>query len=117
MEKDQWPVPLISYPFVRQILKVLAWFVVCGGDCRYKWEKKSGNFLELKENLRNFVSSSEKTTSEWQEKKTISLTIKNSKIMVKKNEKESPRALNEEELESVNGGGGGGNRKRRKYES
>ena len=37
--------------------------------------------------------------------------------MVKKNEKESPRALNEEELESVNGGGGGGNRKRRKYES
>ena len=36
--------------------------------------------------------------------------------MVKKNEKESPRALNEEELESVNGGGGGGNRKRRKYE-
>ena len=36
--------------------------------------------------------------------------------MVKKNEKESPRALNEEELESVNGGGGG-NRKRRKYES
>ena len=38
--------------------------------------------------------------------------------MVKKNEKESPRALNEEDLESVNGGsGGGGNRKRRKYES
>ena len=37
--------------------------------------------------------------------------------MVKKNEKESPRALNEEELKSVNGGGGGGgNRKRRKYE-
>ena len=37
--------------------------------------------------------------------------------MVKKNEKESPRALNEEELESVNGGGGGGNRKRKKKES
>ena len=28
----------------------------------------------------------------------------------------SARALNEEELKSVNGGGGGGNRKRRKYE-
>ena len=39
--------------------------------------------------------------------------------MVKKNEEESPRALKEKELESVNGGGGGGggNRKRRKYES
>ena len=37
--------------------------------------------------------------------------------MVKKNEKESPRALNEEELESVNGGSGGGNRKRKKKES
>ena len=37
--------------------------------------------------------------------------------MTQKNEKESPRALNEEELESVNGGGGGGNRKRKKYES
>ena len=38
--------------------------------------------------------------------------------MVKKNEKESPHALNEEELESVNGGGGGGgNRKRKKHES
>ena len=38
--------------------------------------------------------------------------------MVKKNEKENPRALNEEELKSVNGGGGGGgNRKRRKNES
>ena len=37
--------------------------------------------------------------------------------MVKKNEEESPRALKEKELESVNGGGGGGgNRKRRKYE-
>ena len=36
--------------------------------------------------------------------------------MVKKNEEESPRALKEKELESVNGGGGG-NRKRRKYES
>ena len=33
--------------------------------------------------------------------------------MVKKNEKESPRALNEEELESVNGGGGGDNRRRK----
>ena len=59
---------------------------------------------------------SEQTTFERQENK--SLTIKNSKIMVKKNEKESPRALNEEELESVNGGGGGGgNRKRKKKES
>ena len=38
--------------------------------------------------------------------------------MVKKNEEESPRALKEKELESVNGGGGGGgNRKRRKHES
>jgi hypothetical protein len=38
--------------------------------------------------------------------------------MVKKNEEESPRALKEKELESVNGGGGGGgNRKKRKYES
>ena len=39
--------------------------------------------------------------------------------MVKKNEEESPRALKEKELESVNGGsGGGGNRKRKKkYES
>ena len=37
--------------------------------------------------------------------------------MVKKNEEESPRALKEKELESVNGGGsGGGNRKKRKYE-
>ncbi len=36
--------------------------------------------------------------------------------MVKKNEKESPRALNEEELKSVNGGGGG-NHKKRKYDS
>ena len=60
---------------------------------------------------------SEQTTFERQENKTASLTIKNSKIMVKKNEKESSRALNEEELESVNGGGGGGNRKIRKYES
>ena len=61
---------------------------------------------------------SEQTTFERQENKTVSLTIKNSKIMVKKNEKESPRALNEEELESVNGGsGGGGNRKRKKKES
>ena len=59
---------------------------------------------------------SEQTTFERQENKTVSLTIKNYKIMVKKNEKESPRALNEEELKSVNGGGGGGNRKRRKYE-
>ena len=105
--------------FVRQILKVLAWFVVCGGDCRYKWEKKSGNFLEIEKNLRNFASSSEKTTSEWQEKKTISLTIKNSKIMVKKNEEESPRTLKKEELENVNGGqidcispARGGNKKR-----
>ena len=32
-------------------------------------------------------------------------------------EEESPRALKEKELESVNGGGGGGgNRKKRKYE-
>ena len=61
---------------------------------------------------------SEQTTFERQENKTVSLTIKNSKIMVKKNEKESPRALNEEELESVNGGGGGGgNRKRKKIEN
>jgi hypothetical protein len=60
---------------------------------------------------------SEQTTFERQENKTVSLTIKIYKIMVKKKEKESPRALNEEELESVNGGGGGGNRKRRKYES
>ena len=44
------------------------------------------------------------------------MSIKNSKVMVKKNEEESPRALKEKELESVNGGGGG-NRKRRKYES
>ena len=59
-----------------------------------------------------------KAQSEQTENKTVSLTIKNSKIMVKKNEKESPRALNEEELESVNGGGGGGgNRKRKKKES
>ena len=108
---DQVPDP--SAPML-QILKVLAWFVACGGDCRYKWEKKSGNFLELKENLRNFASSSEKTTSEWQEKKTISLTIKNSKIMVKKNEEESPRALNKEELEHVNGGGD--NKKRKRWE-
>ena len=99
--------------FVRQILKVLAWFVACGGDCRYKWEKKSGNFLEIEKNLFNFASSSEKTTSEWQEKKTISLTIKNSKIMVKKNEEESPRALKKEELENVNGGG---NKKRKIFE-
>ena len=63
--------------------------------------------------------SSIRTNNIWrQENKTVSLTIKNYKIMVKKNEKESPRALNEEELESVNGGGGGGgNRKRKKYES
>ena len=100
--------------------------------------------MEIKINLRNFTSSktsikrvksrmqfelfrakevkskaqSEQTTFERQENKTESLTIKNSKIMVKKNEKESPRALNEEELESVNGGGGGGgNRKRKKKES
>ena len=47
----------------------------------------------------------------------VSLTIKISKVMVKKNEEESPRALKEKELESVNGGGGGGgNRKRKKYE-
>jgi hypothetical protein len=59
---------------------------------------------------------SEQTTFERQENKTVSLTIKIYKIMVKKKEKESPRALNEEELESVNGGGGGGNRKKRKYE-
>ena len=59
---------------------------------------------------------SEQTTFERQENKTVSLTIKNSKIMVKKNEKESPRALNEEELKSVNGGGGG-NHKKRKYDS
>ena len=45
------------------------------------------------------------------------MSIKNSKVMVKKNEEESPRALKEKELESVNGGGGGGNRKRKKYES
>ena len=96
----------------RQILKVLAWFVACGGDCRYKWEKKSGNFLEIEKNLRNFASSSEKTTSEWQEKKTISLTIKNSKIMVKKNEEESARTLKKEELENVNGG----INKKRKYD-
>ena len=41
--------------------------------------------------------------------------------MVKKNEKESPRALNDSErgrFGVCNGGvGGGGNRKRRKYES
>ena len=59
---------------------------------------------------------SEQTTFERQENKTESLTIKNSKIMVKKNEKESPRALNEEELKSVNGRGGG-NHKKRKYDS
>ena len=59
---------------------------------------------------------SEQTTFERQENKTVSLTIKNSNIMVKKNEKESPRALNEEELKSVNGGGGG-NHKKRKYDS
>ena len=42
---------------LRQILKVLAWFVASGGDCRNKWEKKSGNILEIKINLRNFTSS------------------------------------------------------------
>ena len=56
---------------------------------------------------------SEQTTFERQEKKTVSLTIKNSKIMVKKNEEESPRTLKEEELENVNGGG---TKKKRKYE-
>ena len=85
---------------MRQFLKVLAWFVAFGGDCRNKWKKKSGNFLEIENKLRNFA-----------------MSIKNSKVMVKKNEEESPRALKEKELESVNGGGGGGNRKRRKYES
>ena len=78
---------------------MLAWFVAFGGDCRNKWKKKSGNFLEIENKLRNFA-----------------MSIKNSKVMVKKNEEESPRALKEKELESVNGGGGG-NRKRRKYES
>ena len=56
---------------------------------------------------------SEQTTFERQENKTVSLTIKNSKIMVKKNEEESPRALNMEELENVNGGG---TKKERKYD-
>ena len=64
-------------------------------------KEKSGNFLEIENKLRNFA-----------------MSIKNSKVMVKKNEEESPRALKEKELESVNGGGGGGgNRKKRKYES
>jgi hypothetical protein len=63
-------------------------------------KEKSGNFLEIENKLRNFA-----------------MSIKNSKVMVKKNEEESPRALKEKELESVNGGGGGGgNRKKRKYE-
>ena len=46
-------------------------------------------------------------------RKTISLTIKDSKIMVKKNEEESARTLKEEELENVNGGG---TKKERKIE-
>jgi hypothetical protein len=62
--------------------------------------------LEIENKLRNFAMS-----------RPVSLTIKISKVMVKKNEEESPRALKEKELESVNGGGGGGgNRKRKKYE-
>ena len=69
-------------------------------------KEKSGNFLEIENKLRNFAMS-----------RPVSLTIKISKVMVKKNEEESPRALKEKELESVNGGGGGGaNRKKRKYE-
>ena len=99
---------------LRQILKVLAWFVASGGDCRYKWEKKSGNFLEIKKISVTLHCQSEQTTFERQEKKTVSLTIKNSKIMVKKNEEESPRALNKEELEHVNGGGD--NKKRKRWE-
>ena len=56
--------------------------------------------MEIENKLRNFA-----------------MSIKNSKVMVKKNEEESPRALKEKELESVNGGGGGGgDRKKRKYE-
>ena len=78
--------------------------------------------LPLSERVRSFHSEKNREIS-WKLKKTSylctvdqnkqhlsdkrrkkCLTFKNSKIMVKKNEEESPRALKEEELQSVNGG-------------
>ena len=76
----------------RHFLKRFPRFGQRSGVCPYKFEKNPGNFLESEENRRNFASS-----------KTVSITIKNYKIMAKMNEM-SARALTMEELENVNGG-------------
>ena len=78
------------------------------------WYKKKNREISWKLKKTSYLCTVDQNKQHLSDKRRKKcLTFKNSKIMVKKNEEESPRALKEEELQSVNGGG---KKKRRKFE-
>ena len=82
-------------------------FVADSYPCRHNFGQKSAKCLRIPEKRRTFALWLRNHIASVKRQQTESSTIKNYKIMTKKNEM-SARALTKEEMEKVNGGFVGG---------